>query len=203
MLSWLGALQAGLAGLESRPVTVVLGNTACDMDSGVSSLVLASHRNTAQHPVIPVLNIHSQDFPLKTELVAALEEQNIQAEHLLFRDTIDIRRIPDLHLILVDHNLLSAEDADLSEKVVEIYDHHVKETDLATNCIIETSGSCSSIVLRQVLEENPQFCDQACLRLVWQTILLDTVNLQQAAKRVTPLDLQAGIVTLSALHCCE
>ena len=192
MLSWLRSVRPLLASLPGPEVTVVLGNMACDLDSGVSSLVLAHHRAVSSPGhlnIIPVLNIPSQDFPLKTELVAALAEENIHAEHLIFRDQLDLASIENLKLILVDHNILADQDSQLDGKVVEIIDHHVRETS-HTNCIIEPVGSCSSLVLRKICQENPAFDDLCSLRLIHKTILLDTVELRPEAKKVTEVDVE-------------
>ena len=198
MLSWLRGvrplLEDGMPLLSNHDarVTLVLGNMACDLDSGVSSLVLAYHRASSSHSqrtVLPVMNISRQDFVLKTELVTALEDEGITAEHLVFRDDFYFSCIPDLQLILVDHNVVSDEDKRYEDKVVEVIDHHVKETQ-CDNSIIETVGSCSSLVLRQIWKERPDFKDETCLRLVHATILVDTVALSLEAKKVTPLDIQ-------------
>lgn len=193
MLPWLKTLPPLLPKLASlsSPVTVVMGNQACDLDSGISCLTLAFHRATSQPgtTVIPVFNINSQDFPLKTELVAVLAEEGILRENLVFRDTLDLASIKNMQLVLVDHNVLTEEDQELETKVLEIIDHHVKETDIE-NAIIEVVGSCSSLVLRQIISENPSFKDPPCLRMILKTILLDTVELSPSAKRVTPLDVE-------------
>merc|ERR1719318_537390 len=123
------------------------------------------------------------------QLVAVLAEENIHTEHLVFRDTLDLASIKNLQLVLVDHNVLTEEDKELESKVVEIIDHHVKETVLE-NVTIEPVGSCTSLVLRKILLENPCFQDNICLRMIMKTILLDTVQLQPSAKRVTPLDVE-------------
>ena len=190
MLSWLRSVRPLLASLPGPEVTVVLGNMACDLDSGVCSLVLAHHRAiSGKHNVIPVFNIPSQDFPLKTELVAALAEENIHAEHLIFRDQLDLSNIENLKLILVDHNVLADQDNYLEDKVVEIIDHHVRETS-HTNFTIEPVGSCASLVLRKIFQENPDFADLCSLRLIHKTILLDSVELRPEAKKVTELDVE-------------
>ena len=170
---------------------MVLGNMAADLDSGVSTLVLAYHRAMSGHEnVLPVINIPSQDFPLKTELVAALAGENIRPEDLIFRDQIQLGEMEDLKLILVDHNVLADDDVDLTDKVVEIIDHHVKETTMSSpNCHIEMVGSCSSLVLKKILSENLEFSDLSSLRLIHKTILLDTVLLKPEAKKVTALDI--------------
>ena len=192
MLSWLRSVRALLASLPGPEVTVVLGNMACDLDSGVCSLVLAHHRAVSgQHNVvIPVFNIPSQDFPLKTELVAALAAENIDAEDLIFRDQLDLANIQDLKLILVDHNVLADQDKHLDDKVVEILDHHVSETSHTNLAIIEPVGSCSSLVLRKIFLENPEFADLCSLRLVHKTVLIDTTELRPEAKKVTELDVK-------------
>ena len=192
-LPWLSSLRPLLSSLgqSGAEVVVVLGNMACDLDSGVCSLVLAHHRAASgQHQnVLPVFNIHSQDFPLKTELVAALAEENIHAEHLIFRDQLELGNIENLKLILVDHNVLADHDSQLDGKVVEILDHHVRETS-HTNFIIEPVGSCASLVLRKIYQENPDFDDLCSLRLIHKTILLDTVELRPEAKKVTAVDVE-------------
>ena len=191
MLSWLSSLPSLLPRLSSlsTPVMVVMGNQACDLDSGISCLTLAFHMSAAQPAtaVLPMLNISKKDFPLKTELVAVLAEENIHAEHLVFRDTLDLASIKNLQLVLVDHNVLTEEDKELESKVVEIIDHHVRETE-HENATIEPVGSCTSLVLRKILSENPSFQDHTSLIMIMKTILLDTVELQPSAKRVTPLD---------------
>jgi len=193
MLSYLSSLSSLLPRFSSlsTPVMVVMGNQACDLDSGISCLTLACHMAASQPAtaVLPMLNINKEDFPLKTELVAVLAEENIHAEHLVFRDTLDLASIKNLQLVLVDHNVLTEEDKELESKVVEIIDHHVKET-VHENATIEPVGSCTSLVLRKILSENPCFQDNISLRMIMKTILLDTVELQPSAKRVTPLDVE-------------
>jgi len=190
MLSWVYSLRSFLPQVATSPVTVVMGNQACDLDSGVSSLTLAFHkaREAPDSIVLPVFNIDSRDFPLKTELVAVLAEENIKQENLIFRDTLNLASISNLELVLVDHNVL-AEDKELENNVTEIIDHHVRETELE-NAIIEPVGSCSSLILRKIISENSSFQDQTSMRMILKTILLDTVELQPSAKRVTHLDVE-------------
>ena len=193
MLCWLSNLRTILPTLSTftTPVMVVMGNQACDLDSGISSITLAYHLSLVHPatPVIPLMNINTQDFPLKTELVSVLAEEGIHQGNLFFRDTFDLFTIQHLQLILVDHNVLTEEDQELSDNVVEIIDHHVRETD-HKNTVIEPVGSCSSLVLRKILTENPSFDDKTSAKMIMKTILLDTVELQPSAKRVTPLDVE-------------
>ena len=125
MLCWLTHLRTllpSLSTMSSTPVMVVMGNQACDLDSGISSLTLAYHLSSVNPstPVIPLLNIHSQDFPLKTELVAVLADEGILHENLFFRDTFDLATIQNLQLILVDHNVMMEEDVAFDNKVISL-----------------------------------------------------------------------------------
>jgi len=192
LAAWLKSLPPLLNTLaeSGEHAAVIMGNEACDLDSGVSSLCLAFHRaNSQQQHAFPLLNIPAMDFSLKTELVAALAEEGINESCLLFRDTsLSPLNLPDFSLILVDHNVLGEGDKALKSQVTEILDHHAKETDLQQAVTIEPTGSCASLVLRTILKENPGFQEASCLNLLRKTILLDTVCLRPEAKRVTPTD---------------
>ena len=138
---------------------------------------------------MPVLNIPREDFALKTELVAALQQEGVTEQCLVFRDELDLGHIENLELILVDHNVLAEDDRRHEDKVVEVIDHHVHETS-CENAVIEMVGSCSSLVLRQIWKENPDFRDASSLRLIHATILVDTVLLKPEAKKVTAVDVE-------------
>ena len=111
--------------------------------------------------------------------MAALAEEGISESCLLFRDSLPSPLdLPDFSLILVDHNVLGEEDKALERRVVEILDHHARETCLQQAVTIEPTGSCASLVLRTILKENPDFKEPSCLKLLRKTILLDTVCLR-------------------------
>ena len=113
--------------------------------------------------------------------VVALAEEGIDESFLFFRDSApSILNLQNFSLILVDHNVLADGDKTLENKVVEIVDHHVRETKLEQAVTIEPTGSCASLVLRTILSENPDFKDASCLNLLRKTILLDTVCLRWA-----------------------
>ena len=98
--------------------------------------------------------------------------------------------------------------------IVEILDHHAKETELMEGVTIEPVGSCATLVLKTILAENPSFSDFSCLRLLRKTILLDTVCLRYGvkkvmiislfrpeAKRVTPKDVEMVEKAEALLDC--
>ena len=106
------------------------------------------------------LLFHKLMFHDFLEQVAALAEEGIHESYLLFRDTSPSPlNLPDFSLILVDHNVLGEGDKALESQVVEILDHHARETKLQKNVTIEPTGSCASLVLRTILKENPGFKD--------------------------------------------
>ena len=77
-----------------------------------------------------VLNIPSEDYRLRTEVTHCLSEQNIAFEKLTFRDQVDLHKLKEtgqLSLTLVDHNILSGDDAVLEPKVTEVIDHRKLE----------------------------------------------------------------------------
>ena len=48
-------------------------------------------------------------------------------EDLLFRDSFCLKSLEGLRLVLVDHNILPAEDSELESRVVAVLDHHQLE----------------------------------------------------------------------------
>jgi len=174
-------------------LTVVMGNEACDLDSGVSAICLAFHLHQQSHNqlVLPLLNIPEEDFPLKTELVYCLEKVGIKQENLIFTNLIDLSKIAKLSLVLVDHNILTNQNPCLEQAVIEVLDHHVLERpdNENTKIVVERVGSCATLVAEKIFQENPQFDNSDVLTLLLQTILLDTVLLSESAKKVTAKDI--------------
>lgn len=72
-----------------KPLTIVIGNESCDLDSAVCAIGLAYfYENTNSHfdkrrTVIPVLNILRENLPLKTEVVYFLEQHGIDIDDLI------------------------------------------------------------------------------------------------------------------------
>lgn len=70
-------------------VHLVIGNESCDLDSMVSSMVLAFHytclekyQNTI---VLPMMNKTEQLFPVKVENIYLLDKYNISMDFLIYR----------------------------------------------------------------------------------------------------------------------
>ncbi|PIK34135.1 hypothetical protein BSL78_29041 [Apostichopus japonicus] len=157
--------------------------------------------------IIPVLNIPKEDFLLRTEVVSFLSSQDLDETLLIFRDDIDLSTLAAgsrLKLTLVDHNVLSREDADqLDPCIVQIIDHHdngrVEEEGREIDIQLEPVGSCTTLVLADILKKSEELLDERIAALAIGTILLDTVNLSTTAGRTTDKDTRV-VYTLSR-HC--
>ncbi|XP_042908214.2 exopolyphosphatase PRUNE1 isoform X1 [Parasteatoda tepidariorum] len=181
---------------EKGVFKVVMGNESCDLDSVVSSLVFAYFLykvNKTTEFIVPVLNVCGKDLLLRTEVVYFLKKTNIDLEHLMCEEDINLQTLKDqnrLKLIIVDHNALSEEQTSLQGTIVQIIDHHKinnPETISRIDSKIEDVGSCSTLIAEEILKF-PNLIDSQIALLLLGTILLDTVCLQESAKRVTEKD---------------
>nr|XP_045591197.1 exopolyphosphatase PRUNE1-like isoform X1 [Procambarus clarkii] len=202
LLEYLNTTREALKSSPGASLHVVLGNEACDLDSAVSALVYAFLIYSLQQVpkegegvvVVPVLNIPRQDYPLKTEVIYWLKKHHIHSQALFFREDVDLseqQRAGKLQLTLVDHHVLPAADAHLDTSVVFVLDHRKLERrpdSVPGGVVVEMVGSCCTLVAEQILSRNPTLLDAVTAGLLYGTIILDTVNLNEAAKRVTPKD---------------
>lgn len=196
---WLRGLRAEAR--EDRPLRVVLGNEAADLDSMASSVVYAwflggeppaAQGDQGNRLTLPVINIPREDFALRTEAVWLFREAGVAVESLVFLDEVDLDRIQAqgrLRLVLVDHNRLPAVRGAWASAVEEILDHHEDEGQhTQAKRTIAAVGSSATLVAERWLQSAAGRPDPAAATLLLGTILLDTVNLDPAAKRVTPRD---------------
>lgn len=183
------AAEAARSGKAAR---IFMGNEASDLDSMASSVLFAFSKGAVSGglPNIPVMNIPREDFNLRTEAVWLFKETGIDPSSLLFLDDIDLGKLfaaGGSKLVLVDHNKLSAKQAAWADAVEEIVDHHANENLYpSAKKVIEPTGSASTLVAEVLLAAGSLEAGAAALAL--GTILLDTVNLDPEAKRVTPRD---------------
>jgi inorganic pyrophosphatase/exopolyphosphatase len=61
----------------------------------------------------------------------------------------------------VDHNILSNSDSHLDSSIVQIVDHHKQEHPFSDNIemLIETVGSCSTLISSIICETLPEILD--------------------------------------------
>ncbi len=172
---------------------LILGNEAADLDSMASSLAYG-YLLHQQHPdmvVLPVMSIPRADFKLRTEAVYLFQKAGVELADVVFFDEIDFAAAMEsgANLVLVDHNKLSPSLEQYNDNVTAVLDHHVDEGLYldATPRIIETIGSCTSLVGKEFRRNSIDIPQDVAILLVG-TILLDTVNLDEKAGRVTPAD---------------
>ncbi|KAL1302947.1 hypothetical protein AAFC00_003266 [Neodothiora populina] len=206
-------------------VTFVIGNESADLDSITSSIIYAYLQSTASSkhtkPIlhIPLLNISKADISIRPELLALLPYADIPRDHLITLDDLpsgtssasDLKsHLPPQNTgwILVDHNAFQGTLGSVySDSVVGCVDHHVDEGKVPKSSgdeprIIETSGSCSSLVInhcrRSVWDqpysdtdassshdqpnEKTDEWESQISHLALASILIDTRNLQDASK---------------------
>lgn len=198
MESYLIYCRENLKNLEKfKEVHVVLGNESCDLDSAVSSLVIAflyhQVKSTKNRIIIPVLNISRKDISLHSEVTYFLEETDISIDIIICKDEIDLKKLYSkklLYLILVDHNVLPSYENEMESTVIEIIDHHIQEFKERENCqmTIEQVGSCCTLVAERVFKTDEKLMDPQIALLLYGSIILDTFCLDKAAQIATSKD---------------
>ncbi|KAJ2687219.1 Exopolyphosphatase [Coemansia spiralis] len=199
-LRTLAANSALLRAPTPPPLTLVLGNESADLDSMVSSLALAYDLSTkTPHPVVPIINTPRADLVLRPEcsllLSHTLEAAGASLSSLTFIDDVDLARHP-MDIWLVDHNAPASRQAFLEPYVHGIVDHHVDEGKClgAKERQIEVVASCATLVAQRL----GPLVDPDLAKLLIAPILIDSSNLNPAAKRATPSDI-ACVQWLSSL----
>lgn len=195
----LGAfLKRARESIGSAPnVRAVVGNEAADLDSMASAVLYAYFRaatdTNTSNAYIPLINIPRADFKLRTEAVYLFEQAGIDPATLIFADEFDpatIAKKREVSLILVDHNRPTGALTQLEDRVVGVVDHHADEglfTDAEVR-MIEPVGSAATLVAEAMMAGDPALIEDGAASLLVGTILLDTVNMDPDAKRVTPRD---------------
>lgn len=176
---------------------IVIGNEAADLDSMVSAILYGQLISACRLPgepiVAAVINCPRTDFVLRTEAVYLFTALGIAVDSLLFIDEIDLNslhREGRLNLTLVDHNILCADQEKYADAVVAVIDHHADGGlySQAHPRLIEPVGSAATLVAETMLRDRPELINVQSATLLLGTILLDTVNLDPAAERVTAKD---------------
>ncbi|KAF8468806.1 hypothetical protein BDZ91DRAFT_655669 [Kalaharituber pfeilii] len=180
----------------SKPVHLVTGNEAADLDSFVSSVLyayLASDTAATSPQLIPVLPIPRADLSLRPEFLHLLKELQLSSNHLLYLEDLPPREghsdAGKNEVTLVDHNVLQERIFAPERTIVRaIIDHHKDEgyhLDAKLR-IIKTAGSCASLVTGWGKGEWPSGDDgRDIAKLALAPILVDTANITQ---RVTEHD---------------
>ena len=168
---------------------------------------------------VPVLNFPEEDVPLRGDVLHALSLEGISPSDLVYtlpsasnssgeEGAAGVLPLSSTKpggdrdgvvegVFLVDHNKLNATQAHWGPKVVSVIDHHEDEKlymetttgeDSKIRNIVFPCGSCASLValtFQKLQVEVPS------PRLLLAPILLDTMNMDEATKKVTPNDVKA------------
>eukprot|EP00929_Paragymnodinium_shiwhaense_P013838 TRINITY_DN121686_c0_g1_i1.p1 TRINITY_DN121686_c0_g1~~TRINITY_DN121686_c0_g1_i1.p1 ORF type:complete len:385 (+),score=82.10 TRINITY_DN121686_c0_g1_i1:69-1223(+) len=205
-----------LAGAEDKAVTLVCGNEAADADSIVTAL-LHSYlvAETEGSTAVPLMKCRREDIHLRSETCLLLKKCGVDPAGLLFSDDVAtpglIKRCQSI--VLTDHNALDGpllalgDEAELTEKVAEIIDHHqdlgklTKVTGDKRNIAFAdgkaTAASACSLVAEKFLASDAGQSllaanDAAVARALLGVILIDSANLDPAAKKVCDRDVAAA-----------
>jgi len=175
---------------------LVMGNEASDLDSMVSSITLAYIKGKKDKVAVPLMPIVRDDFKLRTEAVYLFDRAGINTALLVFLDDIELPGWMEKvnRLALVDHNRLSWPFESYPDKVSMILDHH-KDQGLYPHVdtrVISPVGSCATLVGEILIRNYPDLIHEQMAVLLAGTILLDTINLDTTAGRVTPRDIKTA-----------
>jgi len=199
-----GFLEKAKGSLDpGKKTVIVIGNEAADLDS-MASAVLYAYFLTEKNPsgmFIPLIGIPPEDFKLRTEAVFLFGEAGIDPGNLISVNDVDLETIHkngNLEIILTDHNRITPALEKYRDTVIEILDHHADEKDYppGVKTDIRPVGSACTIVAERYLSEAPGLIDGSTGVLLLGTILLDTVNLDPEAGRVTDADEKAAALLL-------
>jgi exopolyphosphatase len=181
-------------------IQVFIGNEAADLDSFVSSIVLAYFSEPEEGRSAPIINCPRADLALRGDVSAVILSTGIHVDHLIFVD--DVREVSAVAkgITLVDHNELAPHQGALAGKVSGIVDHHedMGGYSRAIPRLIEACGSCSTHVFDlcpSVIDESKGNPTLAALLLC--AVLMDTRNMSKEAGKGTKKDANA-IAQLSA-----
>jgi len=213
-----------LATTKPHGLHFYMGNEAGDADSIISSLALAYTKNLEYsssssdddaHNNIPLVSIPRSDMALRRETVLLLQMAGVSTEQLLYLDDASVQSVfkvdtstsssMDMDLTLVDHNKIRSGLSHLSDRVVEIVDHHADEE--AHRHIVPhrrriafehghaTAGSACTLVTEILLEHivcstNDKIDAGVSLGLLG-VILIDTMNMSVEAGKGTDRDANA------------
>ncbi len=165
--------------VECPAPLLVIGNESGDLDTFVSSLVLAWHLNDESTcPAFPLLPFAREDVPLKTEVLECFARLGLSLRNVPCLGEVDTDKMQGVKVVLVDHNVVNVpEILHLDEAVTQVekrrrnwlcsmdgnafvflmkvYDHHELErkTRPRGQFIVEKVGSCSTLIAEKVFSE--------------------------------------------------
>eukprot|EP01101_Sappina_pedata_P000350 TRINITY_DN10371_c0_g1_i1.p1 TRINITY_DN10371_c0_g1~~TRINITY_DN10371_c0_g1_i1.p1 ORF type:complete len:397 (+),score=123.30 TRINITY_DN10371_c0_g1_i1:1-1191(+) len=192
----------------AAPLTYVMGNEACDMDSMISSIFLSYSLSAQSSPThIPLINIPREDFPLRNDAQTLFAVSGLDPADLVFADEVNLHSLATqevpVRIALVDHNKLADQQSFLAPLVSKIFDHHADEKKYLENTsqdrTIEAVGSCTTLIVENLLENGHAdlLSDAHISNLLLSVILLDNYNFDPKLWRGTHKDIAAAQLLVS------
>lgn len=188
--TYLGSVKAD----RKNSIMLMLGNEAADLDSMASSIACGYllYQQSTGDTVLPVMPIPRADFKLRTEAVCVFREAGIPLDSLVFFDEVEFDELmaAGAGLFLLDHNRLAPTLEQYNLNVRALIDHHHDEGFFrnADPRIIQNVGSTASLVGAEYHRAGLEIPGEIATILAG-AILLDTVNLDERAGRVTQTDI--------------
>ncbi|KAG5892913.1 hypothetical protein JTB14_006228 [Gonioctena quinquepunctata] len=188
----------------SDEIHIVVGNESCDIDSSVSSVILAYLLNKSSVPkiaqcalVVPIQNVTYEQFLQRADNCLVYKEAGIPLDLLVYRDELDLDKLCKTNKVttsLVDHHVLSNNERVLEDTVVQIFDHRPRDltatwSDKQVEINIRQVGSCSTLIAEKILSKNEAILFREIAYMIYETIIYDTVALLPENGRATELDL--------------
>lgn len=185
---------------------VVLGNEAADLDSIISSIVLAYHLESEETSLtstwcnhVPVINIPRKDFSLRKDAVFLFQLLQVPVLDLVFIDDLDLQSLLNqkiLSVILTDHNALASSQLFLKDSVIGIFDHHHIESMIPLDSLLYkdirmVGSACSLIALHIQSHYVDTLISNTIASMLMSAILLDTVNFSPIERKTHDVDVQA------------
>ena len=191
---------------ENTQLNIVLGNESADLDSILSAILYAYYKqlksNENEGIYVPIVNVPQEDLSLRKELLFLLKPSHIEETSIVCIDQFNkffpsnqfnsnINSLQLKSVVLVDHNRLIDSEKEFTPIVTEVIDHHADETHFLPNLskkVIETVGSCTTLLSEIFLNDKSINIDNQIAKLLLATILVDTVNFDESAKKTTAKD---------------
>lgn len=174
--------------IESK-FNIVVGNESADMDSIVCSVLYAHlmQLNQSESVWLPIIHLPDSDaLMLRKDVIHLFDLLSIDVDQLIFiREIIDSSNIDQI--VLVDHNHSTLPFN--CGRITKIIDHHKDEGfHLESERLIDQTGSCCTLVIKQYIESNAIISESIALMAI-AAIVLDTFNFNQSMMKFNNDDL--------------
>lgn len=193
LIEFLKTSKARFSKLDlQKPVWLVFGNEAMDLDSQNCCLVMAYYlsRKFPQSSAFAVMNVRQNELHLRRDNIAMLDHIGVKPEELIYLNDFEgyggldsFLKESKSSVALVDHNDLSPRQSGLFSSVELVVDHHSDSGQWShINSIIKPYASCSSLVGELLEKEDVSLLKEKPIRqLLYSAMVMDTNSLSSKA----------------------